>query len=267
MDNSALGDLVVLDLTEGVAGPYCTKWFSDFGAQVIKVETHEGDAARREGPFLDDVQHPETSALFLYLNTGKQSITVDLTQEAGQAVVARLARTADLVVDDSPPGTMAARGLAFEDLSPENAGLVYVAISAFGQTGPHRDYPATELTAAAFSGTMSARALRGRRPIKMGGAQSLYITGRSAFIAAMGALLLRDATGVGQFVDVSVQEAARHQRSCFAHHLLLPGPDPRAAAPAVVRGNRRSGCLRLQGWHGGRPARGWRIEEAGGAVG
>lgn len=207
MTGQALEDLVILDLSEGVAGPYCTKWFSDFGANVIKVESHAGDAARREGPFLDDVPHSETSALFLYLNTGKQSVTLDLEHEQGQDLFRRLARSADIIVEDTSPGTMAARGLAYEDLTAENPGLIFVAISPFGQTGPYRDYPVTELTAAAFSGTMSVRELVGRRPIKMGGSQSQYITGRSAFIAAMGAVLLRDLTGEGQLLDVSIQEA------------------------------------------------------------
>jgi crotonobetainyl-CoA:carnitine CoA-transferase CaiB-like acyl-CoA transferase len=204
----ALADVQILDLSQGIAGPYCTKWFSDFGATVIKVEPPKGDSARLVGPFPDDVPDPEKSGLFLYLNTRKRGITLDLDQERGRAIFLRLAAEANIIVDDSQPGTMARRGLAYEDLSAQNPGLIFVAISNFGQTGPYRDYPATELTLEAFSGTMSDRVLADRNPIKMGGSQTLYLAGRQAFIAAMGALLMRDATGAGQLVDVSVQEAA-----------------------------------------------------------
>jgi crotonobetainyl-CoA:carnitine CoA-transferase CaiB-like acyl-CoA transferase len=237
MTDEALADLRILDLTQGIAGPYCTKWFADFGAGVIKVEPPgTGDSARHLGPFPDDVPHPEKSALFLYLNTRKRSITLDLDREAGQAVFRRLAAEADLLVDDSPPGTMERRGLAWSELAGTNPRLISVALSNFGQSGPYRDYPATDLTLAAFSGTMSNRVLANRQPLRMGGAQSLYMAGRSAFIAALGAVLLRDTTGEGQLVDVSLQEGAAVNDlaapTTYSYHGLVHPP----RIPPAARG-------------------------------
>jgi crotonobetainyl-CoA:carnitine CoA-transferase CaiB-like acyl-CoA transferase len=207
MTEQALSDLRILDLSQGIPGPFATKCFSGFGANVIKIEPlGRGDSARQMGPFPNDEPHLEKSALFLYLNTRKRSLTLNLDSDQGQAIFRRLAANADLLVDDSAPGTMERRGLSFETLSKENARLIVVAISNFGQSGPYRDFPASDLTLAAFSGTMANRALHGRQPIRMGGCQSLYMSGLSAFIAAMGAVLLRDTTGEGQFVDVSLLE-------------------------------------------------------------
>jgi crotonobetainyl-CoA:carnitine CoA-transferase CaiB-like acyl-CoA transferase len=207
MTEQALSDLRILDLSQGIAGPFATKCFSDFGASVIKIEPPgRGDSARQIGPFPNDEPHLEKSALFLYLNTRKRSLTLDVDTDQGQEIFRRLVVAADLLVDDSPPGTMERRGLSFEALSEENPRLIFVAISNFGRSGPYRDFPASDLTLAAFSGTMANRQFAGRQPIRMGGSQSLYMSGRSAFIAAMGAVLLRDTTGEGQLVDVSLLE-------------------------------------------------------------
>jgi crotonobetainyl-CoA:carnitine CoA-transferase CaiB-like acyl-CoA transferase len=209
MTTEAFAGLRVLDLTQGIAGPYCTKWFADFGADVIKIEPPgNGDAARASGPFPGDIPNGEVSGLFLYLNSRKKSVTLDLDSETGQQIVRKLAAGADLLFEDAPPGSLPAKGLGYDDLRIDHPDLVYVSITNFGQTGPYRDDPATDLTLAAASGTMNVRALAGRQPIRMGGSQSHYIAGRSAFISAMGALLFRDATGEGQWVDVSSLEAA-----------------------------------------------------------
>jgi crotonobetainyl-CoA:carnitine CoA-transferase CaiB-like acyl-CoA transferase len=233
----ALADLRILDLSQGIAGPYCTKWFSDFGARVTKVETPgTGDVSRSLGPFPGDEPHPEKSALFLYLNTRKRSLTLDLDREAGQAIFRRLLEGADMVVDDSPTGTMERRGLAYEDLKQAHPGLVFVALSNFGRTGPDRDAPATDLTLAARSGTMSHRMLKGRPPIKMGGAQSLYMGGRSAFLAAMGAVLQRDVTGEGQLVDVSLLEAVAINDLALPTTYSYQGVARQPTAPPATRG-------------------------------
>lgn len=209
MTTEAFAGLRVLDLTRGIAGPYCTKWFADFGAEVIKIEAPgQGDAARASGPFPGDVPNTEASGLFLYLNSRKKSVTLNLDSETGREIVRKLAAGVDMLVEDLQPGTLPAMGLGYEDLRSTNPALIYVSVTNFGQTGPYRDDPATDLTLAAASGTLNVRALAGREPIRMGGSQSYYIAGRCAFISAMGALLLRDATGEGQWVDVSALEAA-----------------------------------------------------------
>lgn len=209
MTEGALSDLRVLDLTEAIAGPYCTKWFADFGAEVVKIERPGvGDSARSMGPFLHDEPGPERSGLFLYLNTNKKSITLNLDSPTTRQIFNRLVQKADILVESYSPGTMEAWGLPYEALRDVNPRLIMVSISNFGQTGPYRDYPATDLTISAFSGIMSDRGEAGRQPVKMGGAQSQYMAGRVAFIATMAAVLHRDLTGEGQWLDLSVMEAA-----------------------------------------------------------
>lgn len=207
MAEPAFFGLRVLDLSSQSAAAHCTKWFAGFGADVILVEPPGGSPARRVGPFAGDGTGTDDSLSFRYLNGGKQSITLDLQQEAGRELLRRLLPTADLLVEDSAPGTMGSLGLAWEDLRPINPRLVYLSVTPFGQNGPYRDLPATDLTLAAFSGTMNDRVLAGRNPIRMGGSQGDAIGGRVAFISAMAALLARDTTDEGQHVDVSLQEA------------------------------------------------------------
>lgn len=208
MSDGALEDLVILDLSRGLAAAYCTKWFADLGADVVKIEPPEtGDPVRSLGPFKDDVPDPDTGVSHLYLNGGKKSISLSLDLADGRSLLKRLVEKADVLVEDAAPGSLDDLDLGYEDLSAVNHKLVYLSITPFGQTGPYRDYPATELTLAAFSGTLGVRAVVGERPIKMGGYQGMYIGGRVAFISAMAALLQRHATGEGQRVDVSLLEA------------------------------------------------------------
>lgn len=208
MSDGALEDLVILDLSRGLAAAYCTKWFADLGADVVKIEPPEtGDPVRSLGPFKDDVPDPDTGVSHLYLNGGKKSISLSLDLADGRSLLKRLIEKADVLVEDAAPGSLDDLDLGYEDLSAVNHKLVYLSITPFGQTGPYRDYPATELTLAAFSGTLGVRAVVGERPIKMGGYQGMYIGGRAAFISAMAALLQRHATGEGQRVDVSLLEA------------------------------------------------------------
>ena len=117
----ALAGIAVLDLTQGVAGPYCTKLFSDYGAEVLKVERPgSGDPTRRAGPFPDDEPHPERSGLFLDLNTGKQSLTLNLRTATGQRILRRLAGEVDLVFENYRPGTLARLGLDAAALEAAN---------------------------------------------------------------------------------------------------------------------------------------------------
>lgn len=202
-----LDGLTVLDLSTGLASAYCTKWFSDLGAEVVLVE----DPARKSEvrctpPFAANDEESE-SASHLYLNAGKKSIAVSLESEEGRLLIRRLAAKVDLLIEDAAPGTMDGMGLGADELARCNQKLIHVSVTPFGHTGPYRDYPATELTLAAWSGTLSVRRLPGRHPVDMGCHQSSYIGGRIAFIAAMGAVLLRNRTSAGQHVDVSVLEA------------------------------------------------------------
>ncbi|MBQ11162.1 MAG: hypothetical protein CMJ45_06405 [Planctomyces sp.] len=203
----ALGDVKVLDLTNLVAGPYCTKLLADYGADVIKVEIPGlGDGARRLGPFPGDVPHREKSGLFLHLNTNKQSITLDLKTEAAGILVRELIKEADIVVESFRPGTMAQLGLNYESLRSINPTLVMTSISNFGQTGPYRDYRLTDVMVYGMGGEMYSTGIAEREPVKLGVNVLLYQAGATASVATMGALFAAREQGIGQHVDVSIME-------------------------------------------------------------
>ena len=207
MQDSALGGIKVLDLTHHIAGPYCTKLLADFGAEVIKVERpFSGDPARRMGPFFHDEPHPEKSLPFLYLNTNKRSVTLDLKTDTGRQIVRRLASDADLVVENFSPRVLPSLGLGYEDLRQKSLRLVMVSISNFGQTGSYRDYKATDLVQYALGGLSYIFGSNHREPLKHALHQAQFKAGTNAAVAATIALHHQRLTGQGQWADVSVQE-------------------------------------------------------------
>jgi crotonobetainyl-CoA:carnitine CoA-transferase CaiB-like acyl-CoA transferase len=151
--DQALSGLTALDLSQNISGPYCAKLLCDCGAKVIKVEKPpSGDPSRQSGPFPNDKPDPETSGLFLSLNTGKKSITLNLESEAGQQILKKLVEKADVVVETSKPGAMANLGLDFDALSTINPSLIMASITCFGQWGPYCDWAATDIVAQAKIG-------------------------------------------------------------------------------------------------------------------
>ena len=146
MPDAALDGIKVLDLTHHIAGPYCTKLLADFGAEVTRIERPgTGDHARQIGPFVHDQPHPDKSLLFLYLNTNKHSVTLNLKHDTGKQILTTLVQDADLVVENFSPRVLPSLGLDYEALKRLNPRLVMVSISNFGQTGPYRDYKATDI--------------------------------------------------------------------------------------------------------------------------
>ena len=134
---AALEGINVLDLTHHIAGPYCTKLLADFGAAVIKVERPgSGDPTRRHGPFAEDDPHPEKSLPFLYLNTSKRSVTLDLKTGDGRKILKELIRDTNILVENFRPTLLPSVGLDYEELRRVNPSLVMVSISNFGQSGP-----------------------------------------------------------------------------------------------------------------------------------
>ena len=127
----------VLDLSTMLTGPYCTRMLSDYGADVIKVEPRGGDPSRTHGPFLNDDPSPEKSGLFLFLNTNKRSITVDLESQGRQEIIKTLVEQSSIVVENIKPGYLDKLGLGYRDLSQINPSLVMTSITNFGQTGPY----------------------------------------------------------------------------------------------------------------------------------
>ncbi|MFQ5873013.1 MAG: CaiB/BaiF CoA transferase family protein [Dehalococcoidia bacterium] len=205
--DQALENVRVLDLSTGIAGPYCGKLLTEFGAEVLKVEAPgTGDRARAESPFLEDIPHPEKSGLFLYLNMGKKSITLDPTHSAGTRLFQKLVRDVDVVLESFAPGTMARLGLGYDSLEKLNPRLVVTSVSNFGQYGPYRDYKASEMVEYALSGLMYIVGFPDREPLKPGGFQAQYQAGLNAAVATLAALYGVGVSGVGQHVDISIMD-------------------------------------------------------------
>jgi crotonobetainyl-CoA:carnitine CoA-transferase CaiB-like acyl-CoA transferase len=203
-----LAGVRVLDLTHYVAGPYATKWLSLLGADVIKVERPvTGDPARGFGPFPSGAEGDrEQSGHFLFLNTGKHGITLDLKQQRGRDLLLRLAERADVVVENFAPGKMDSFGLGYDALSGVNAELVVTSISNFGQDGPYRDLKASEIVLFGMGGLMHLIGYDEEAPLKFGGFQAMHMGGLSAFTATMLALTHAERAGAGSHVDVSIFE-------------------------------------------------------------
>ena len=213
-----LDGIRVLDLGTEVSGPFCAKLLADYGADVIKVELPgNGDPSRRMGPFAGDDPHPEKSIPFLYINTNKRGVTLDTRSATGRGLLEAMLRTADVLVENIPPAQVGEFGLDYAELTRNNPGLVVTSITAFGQSGPYRDYSATDLVNCAFSGLMYHTGDSDREPLRNSLNQSLYVAGANAAVATSAALLHRMATGLGQHVDVSAVE-------CLAAHLVQPVP-------------------------------------------
>jgi CoA:oxalate CoA-transferase len=206
-DGGLLRDICVLDLSEEIAGPFCGKLLAGLGAEVIKIERPgSGDVSRRALSGLHSTVGPEQSALFLYLNTGKKSITVDVESRTGAAILRRLVQECDILIESFPPGHLDPLGLGYATLEELHPRLIYTSVTAFGQSGPYRDLKGSELIAQAMGGLMQTVGLPDREPLKIGGNAASYTTGMSAFSATMIALYVRDAQGYGQQVDVSAME-------------------------------------------------------------
>ena len=207
MTEHALDGVKVLDLTHHIAGPYCTKLLADFGAEVVKVERPGGDPARRMAPFLNDEAGPEKSLVFAYLNTNKQSVTLNLKSEKGIQVLKSLVEESDVLVENFAPRVMPSLGLDFETLQEINPSLVMTSISNFGQTGPYRDYKAADIVEYALGGLMYIFGAYDREPLKHAFNQAQFKAGTDAASATLLAMYHQRLTGQGQQVEVSIQEA------------------------------------------------------------
>lgn len=203
----ALSNIKVLDFTQTIAGPYCTKLLADYGADVIKVERPGvGDGARRLGPFPKDEPHPEKSGTFLHLNTNKRSITLDLKTGQGQQIARNLVCQVDAVVESFRPGTMEQFGLGYDALSELNPALTYTSISNFGQTGPYRDWRGSEIIFYGMGGELYSTGVAEKEPVKLGGTVGLYQSGVVAAFATLGAVIGSRVDGAGQHIDISLME-------------------------------------------------------------
>ena len=198
----ALDGIRVLDLTQVMAGPFCTMLLCDMGADVIKVEAPAGDSTRRM-PGAVGTDSPSFNAV----NRGKRGVVVDLKQQAGRDTVRRLALSVDVLVENYRPGVMGRFGLGYEELAGRHPGLVYASISGYGQSGPSAGRGGFDLVAQGVSGLMSVTGEAGGPPVKVG----VPITDLGAALFAvngvLAALLARGRTGRGQRVETSLVDA------------------------------------------------------------
>jgi crotonobetainyl-CoA:carnitine CoA-transferase CaiB-like acyl-CoA transferase len=208
LSQAALEGISVLDLTHHVSGPYCTKLLADFGADVLKVERPgSGDPMRNHGPFVGDDPHPDKSLPFLYLNTSKRSVTLDLKAADGRRILKELVRDSNVVVENFRPGMLPSLGLDYEELKQVNPSLVMVSISNFGQSGPYRDYEASDIVEYALGGLLYLFGSNHREPLKHALDQAQYKAGTNAASGTAIAVMHQQLTGQGQWVDVSMQES------------------------------------------------------------
>ena len=205
----------VIELAEGIAGPYAGRWLAALGADVIKVEPLLGDASRAFGPWPGDLPDDDSSGLFLYLNGAKRSLTLNLDTSDGRAILSELAATADIVIESFTPGYLAERGLAYDDLARERPQLVMASITPFGQTGPNAELPATELTMFAACGQAWLTGDPNRPPLKNGGSQPSYQAGLNAFAAISAAAYAAIVHGQGAHIDLAIVETYAGMAEAF----------------------------------------------------
>ncbi|MBX5445746.1 MAG: CoA transferase [Sphaerobacter sp.] len=213
----------VLDLSRILSGPYCTMVLADYGAEVIKVERPgAGDDTRHWGPpFIGG-----ESGYFLSINRNKKSITVDMSTPEGREIIYRLARTADVAIENFRPGTADRLGIGYERLRQENPSIIYCSISGFGQTGPYRDRPGYDALAQAMSGMMAITGEPDGPPMKHGMSIADIGAGMWAVFAIAAALYHRERTGEGQAIDVSLLDAQLSWLTYAAGNYFASGKNP-----------------------------------------
>lgn len=208
MPERALEGVRVVDISQGIAGPYATKLLADSGASVTKVEPPGGDYSRRLGPFSNDVPDPEQSGLYLHLNTSKRSVTLDVSVTSGQVVLKKMLANADVFVCGERTSTLQSWGLTYDDLKDEFPQLIVAQVSPFGADGPYADYDGNSLTAMAMSTLMYNTGAPDREPLTTGGEPGEYLGGVHLWIGILAALANRERAGGGDHVDVSMADSA-----------------------------------------------------------
>jgi alpha-methylacyl-CoA racemase len=240
MTELPLSGLRVLDLTRLLPGGYCSLLLADFGADVVKVEdTGMGDYIRWSPPFYEGAQQSARSAMFLALNRGKRSLRVDLKNERGKEVLRRLARGADVLLESFRPGVLDRLGVGYERLRAENPGLVYCAITGYGQDGPARDRSGHDLNYLGLNGLLGLTGEPDGPPVQSAG--QIADLGGGALMAVVGVLVAlreRERSGEGQFVDCSMFDGSLSWLALVAAEMLATG-----RAPVRGRGHLAGGVI------------------------
>ena len=218
-----LAGITVLDLTQILAGPYCTRLLSDAGATVIKVEPPAGDPSRHLPPVVGDSH----SGYFLWLNCGKRSVVADLRTPQGRDLVRKLAMQADVLVENMRPGSLADKGLGYEDLKALNPGLIMCSISAFGNSGAFAGRAGQGIVAEAWSGVIDMTGYTERSPLPLGISLADVSAGIHAYAAILTALYRRDRVdGRGDYLDISLFEATLPFHETALSEAQLTGARP-----------------------------------------
>ena len=221
--SAALAGVTVLDFTRLLPGPFCTQLLCNLGAEVIKIEDPKlGDYMRSVPPIVHDVSYP-----FLMVNRGKRSLSVDLKTPEGQEIVHKLARGSDVVVEQFRPGVMARLRVAYDDLAMMNPRLVYCSFSGYGQTGPYKDLPGHDINFQALAGILGVTTGReDKAPAIPGVPIADLASGFNAALAILAALRVRDRTGRGEFIDVSIYDTAVTLMVLGLARFLATGEEP-----------------------------------------
>ena len=237
---AVLSDVIVIDLSRVLAGPYCTMILGDLGATVIKVEQPgKGDDTRHFGP----PYIAGESAYYLGLNRNKQSILLDFSTPEGKERLLKLLSTATVLVENFRPGALERQGLGYETLRAINPGLIYCSISGYGQTGPYALRPGYDFVAQAESGLMSVTGEIDGDPQRVGSPVGDVSAGMYACISILAALRVRDHTGEGQYIDISLLETTMSLLSNVASNYLISGEE----APRL--GNGHPNIVPYQAFH------------------
>ena len=229
----ALEGIRVIDLTQMLAGPFCTQMLADHGAEVIKIESPEGDHSRTLGPFRADDEKRQIGGYFASTNRNKKSVVIDLKQPDAPALLRRLIASADAVVENFRAGIMDRFGLSYESLREDNPKLVYAAIRGFGdpRTGksPYVDWPAFDVVAQAMGGMIGITGSDAATVTKAGPGVGDIIPGIMAAFGIVSAILRSKTTGRGQFVDVAMVDAILATCERIVHQYsfagTIPGPE------------------------------------------
>lgn len=221
-----LKDIRVLDMTNVLSGPFCTLHLALLGADVIKIEVPgSGDLARRLGN-VPELNQQMMGTSFLAQNANKKSITLNLKAEEGKEIFRKMLKNADVVVENFRPGVMARLGFSWEEMSKINPGLVYCAISGFGQSGPDAKKPAYDQIIQGLSGAMDVNGDERLHPLRAGFPVCDTVGGLNAAFAVMAALFHRERTGEGQMIDIALLDSIMPLMGWVAANLLIGGKAP-----------------------------------------
>ncbi len=218
-----LDGIRVLDFTQVYSGPFCTMLLKDLGAEIIKIERPgSGDLTRNDIPHTEALE----GGNYIILNRGKKSLTVDLKSEEGRNICKELVKKADVLVENFSPGTMGKLGLNSEVMCAINPRLIYTSISAYGQTGPKRDYPGFDPIAQAMGGMTAVTGFQ-EQPTRTGVSIGDFSSGMFTALAIVSALFHRLATGEGQTIDISMQDCIWQLTSVeYSGYYFLNGVEP-----------------------------------------